>query len=97
MSNAFSENVESILAEKYFSQVEKVKRPFSVFGYVDNGKHYGGGWDGVDAENVCGFSKIHLDNIYITRIKPHFHCGLNLSNDPVGTSSNQWLGDLFSF
>lgn len=82
MSNAFSENVESILAEKYFSQVEKVKRPFSVFGYVDNGKHYGGGWDGVDAENVCGFSKIHLDNIYITRIKPHFHCGLNLSNDP---------------
>lgn len=34
MSNAFSENVESILAEKYFSQVEKVKRPFSVFGYV---------------------------------------------------------------
>ena len=23
-----------------------------------------------------------MDNIYITRIKPHFHCGLNLSNDP---------------
>lgn len=82
ISYAFSENVERILAERYFSQYEKTDRPFSVFGYVDNGKHYGGGWDGADAENVCGFSKIHLDNIYITRIKPHFHCGMNVSNDP---------------
>ena len=82
ISDAFSCNVENVLAEKYFSQTEKVNRPFSVFGYVDNGKYYGGGWDGVDAENVCGFSKVHLDNIYITRIKPHFHCGLNVSNDP---------------
>ena len=82
MSHAFSDNVESILAEKHFSQYGKINRPFSVFGYVDNGKHYGGGWDGVNAENVCGFTKIHLDNIYITRIKPHFHCGLNVSNDP---------------
>ncbi len=31
---------------------------------------------------MCGFTKIHLDNIYITRIKPHFHCGFNVSNDP---------------
>lgn len=82
MSHAFSDNVESILAEKHFSQYGKINRPFSVFGYVDNGKHYGGGWDGVNAENVCGFTQIHLDNIYITRIKPHFHCGLNVSNDP---------------
>ena len=52
-----------------------------MFGYIDNGKHWGGGWDGVDAKNVWGFSKIHLDNIYITRIKAHFHCGLNVSND----------------
>ena len=82
MSEAFSDNVESILAERYFSNIEQIDRPFSVFGYVDNGQYYGGGWDGVDAENVCGFSRIHLDNIYITRIKPHFHCGLNVANDP---------------
>ena len=82
MTQAFSDNVEGILAEKYFSQTEKVNRPFSVFGYVDNGKRYGGGWDGVNAEHVCGFTKIHLDNIYITRIKKHFGCDLNVSNDP---------------
>lgn len=82
MSQAFSDNVERILSEKYFSQYGKIERPFSVFGYVDNGKHYGGGWDGVDAKNVCGFSEIHLDNIYITRIQKHFSCGLNVSDDP---------------
>ena len=82
MSQSFSNNVESILSKKYFSQYTKIDRPFSVFGYVDNGKHYGGGWDGVNATNVCGFSEIHLDNIYITRIQKHFSCGLNVSDDP---------------
>ena len=82
ISWAFSENVERILKEKYFSDVADVKRPFSVFGYVDNGKYYGGGWDGVDAQNVCGFSNVQLDNIHITRIKKHFSCGLNVSKDP---------------
>ncbi len=82
LSHAFCENVERIISEKYFPQSESSNRPFSVFGYVDNGKHYGGGWDGADAENVCGYSQIHLDNIYIARIKKHFHCGLNVANDP---------------
>lgn len=81
ISSAFSENVERFLKEKHFSNVAEVNRPFSVFGYVDNGKYYGGGWDGVDAQNVCGFALVHLDNIYITRIKKHFSCGLNVSKD----------------
>lgn len=83
ISQAFSKNVERILAEKYFSQAKEVNRPFSVFGHVDNGRYYSCGWDGADAENVCGFSRINLDNIYITRIRPHFHCNLNISNDPL--------------
>ena len=81
MAHAFSDNVENILAEEYFPQTKQPDRPFSVYGYVDNGKHYGGGWDGTDAQNVCGFSAVHLENIYITRIKAHFHCGLNVSAD----------------
>ncbi len=81
ISHGFFGNVERILAEKYFSHVEKVNRPFSVYGYVDNGRSYGSGWDGVDAENVCEFSRIHLDNIYIARIKKHFDCGLNVAQD----------------
>ena len=81
IADAFSYRVKCELEKKYFANIEKTDRPFSVFGYVDNGKYYGGGWDGVNAQNVCGFSNVHLDNIYITRIKKHFSCGLNVSND----------------
>ncbi len=82
MSGVFSKKVENVLTEKYFAEYEPIKRPFSVYGYVDNGMHYGGGWDGIMAQNVCGFSQVSMDNIYITRIKHHFHCGHNISNDP---------------
>ena len=82
ISRAFSENVKRILKEKHFSDVAEVERPYSSFGYVDNGKYYGGGCDGEYAENVCGFSKVHLRNIYITRVKAHFRCGHNISRDP---------------
>jgi len=79
---AFSYCVERALKKDHFALVEKTDRPFSVFGYEDNGKYYGGGWDGVVAQNVCGFSNVDLDNIYITRIKKHFDCGLNVSQEP---------------
>lgn len=81
MAQAFADNVERILTEKYFADKKRPERPFSVYGYVDNGKYYGGGWDSVDAENVCGYAKIHLVNIYTARIKKHFGCGLNVAND----------------
>lgn len=82
MSNAFTKNVEKILEEKYFENIEKIDRPFSVFGYVNNGKEYGGGWDGINATNICGYAKVAMSNIYITRIRKHFNCGHNISNDP---------------
>ena len=83
MAQAFSDNVKRILSEKYFADTEKPNRPFSVYGYVDNGIYYGGGWDSVDAENICGYSKIHLANIYTAdRIKAHFYHDMNISNDP---------------
>lgn len=74
--------VHSILAKEHFAKEQKPDRPYSVFGYVDNGKQYGGGRDGIDAENVCGFSRIHMTNIYNTRIQRHFECGHNIANDP---------------
>ena len=82
ISGAFSENVKNILKEKHFSDVVEVQRPYSSFAYVDNGKYYGGGTDGEYAENICGFSKVHVRNIYITRVKAHFRCGHNISRDP---------------
>jgi len=81
IASVFSNCVQYALEKKYFANVEAVERPFSVFGYVDNGKRYGCGWDGANAQNVCGFSDVHLDNIYVTRIKKHFSCGLNVSKD----------------
>ena len=82
IADVFSHCVECALKNNHFTDVKKTDRPFSVFGYVDNGKYYGCGWDGVEAQNVCGFSNVHLDNIYISRIKKHFSCGLNVSKDP---------------
>lgn len=82
IADAFSHCVECSLEKNDFSDIPETKRPFSVFGYVDNGKYYGGGWDGVTAQNVCGFSNVRLDNIYITRIKKHFSCGLEVSKEP---------------
>ena len=82
IADAFSHCVECSLEKNDFSNIPETKRPFSVFGYVDNGKHYGGGWDSVTAQNVCGFSNIRLDNIYITRIKKHFDCWLDVSKEP---------------
>lgn len=83
MAQAFSDNVGRILAEKYFADTDKPDRPFSVYGYVDNGIYYGGGWDSVDAENICGYTKIHLANIYTADgIKAHFYHDHNVSKDP---------------
>ena len=82
MSNALGENVSKILGEKYFAGLNRPDRPFTSCGYVDNGKYYGGGWDGVDSQNICGIKHVHANNIYTARIKPHFHCGHNISTDP---------------
>lgn len=49
---AFQHCVERILAEKQFKDIESPDRPFSIFGYVDNGRYYGGGWDGICATNI---------------------------------------------
>ncbi|MBE6570059.1 MAG: RNA polymerase sigma factor [Ruminococcaceae bacterium] len=74
-------NIENILNEKFFADVEKVNRPYSVYGWEDNGKRYGGGCDGNTAHNICGFSKVDLTNIYPLRIRKHFSCNHNISAD----------------
>lgn len=79
---SFSDCVERILCGKYFASAGAVDRPFSVVGYVANGKMYGGGQDSVRAENVCGYAKILLINNYNTRIRRHFSCNLNVAQDP---------------
>lgn len=82
LTGAFEYCVSSAMEKNHFANTKKPERPFSVFGYVDHGVYYGGGCDGIYAQNICGYSKIHISNIYITRIQPHFHCGHNIACDP---------------
>ena len=52
------------MKKNHFADVEETERPFSVFGYVDNGKYYGNGWDGVGAQNICGYLYRDGDMLY---------------------------------
>ena len=79
----FSGLVESIMKEKGFADVPPSDRPFSVFGFRRfDDKLWGGGWDGTTAYNLCGYKQVFLSNIYIGRIRAHFHCGHNVGSDP---------------
>lgn len=81
---AFSYNVLKALKGKHFEGINKPDRPFTVFAYVDIGKAYGGcGCDGAAAYDLCGYSKVFVQNIYFNKIKKHFHCGANFSVDPL--------------
>lgn len=81
ISDAFRNTTTEILSKKHFAGIEKLRRPFSLFGYEENGVHYGGGCDDTRAENLCGYSKVYLSNIYCSRIEMHFCCGHNISTD----------------
>lgn len=80
-SYAFGECVEKILSEKYFGEIAKPDRPFSVFGYLDNGKYYGMGCDTVSADNLCGYSKTEMSNIYGVGIQKYFGRGFHIHTD----------------
>lgn len=81
IADAFSWSVRCALEREYFSGVRRTERAFSVYGYVGGGR-FGGGWDGAEARNICGFSRVHADNIYMSQVRKHFGCAHNLSNDP---------------
>lgn len=81
MACAFANQVERILKETYFADQKPADRPFSVFGFVNDGRSYGGGWDSAAAENVCGYAKVMLENISVSHVQAHFHCGLNIARD----------------
>ena len=83
IADSFATCVKDSLQKNHFSDIAVTERQFSIFGYVDNGKYYGNGWDGIGARNICGFSDVRFDNIYITRIQKHFDCGHNISTDPL--------------
>ena len=83
MSHALEEQVTGILETKYFADTDSPDRPFSVYGFESLGKYFGCGMDGTASQEICGYSNVHMTNIYISRIRGHFHCGHNISQDPM--------------
>ncbi|HJD23796.1 MAG TPA: sigma-70 family RNA polymerase sigma factor, partial [Firmicutes bacterium] len=74
--------VDRLLDEEYFPNIPASDRPFTVFGYRSfGGPDYGCGWDGVRARHIAGYSSVSVENIYISRISAHFHCGHDIGND----------------
>ena len=85
MAHALEDQVTGILRDKYFADAidPEPNRPFSVYGFESLGKYYGCGLDGTASHNVCGYSRVFIKNIYISRIQKHFHYGHNISADPM--------------
>ncbi len=78
--------VEKILDEKYFSDVEMPDRQFSIYGYEFTGNLTGWGNDTAHVKNFCGYRRVAISTIYHNPdIKPNFYCGYNIANDEALT------------
>lgn len=84
---SYQSNVYQTLKNNYLSDVDVLKRDFSVFGIATKNNEplrigfYG--CDGNRAYNICGYNSVVFVNIYGEHIKSHFSCGHNLSSDPL--------------
>ncbi len=82
----FEERINKVLAEKYFSDIEPIKRAFSCVAVAYTDEQYPEfdfyGSDGINANSIGGYKSVFVSNIYGKRIDRHFHCGHNLSHDP---------------
>lgn len=76
----FRDCVERILAERYFAQAGKAERPFSVYGYVEDGRDCSGGWDCTETAKTWGY-RWYMENIYNKWIREHFNCWYHLEDD----------------
>ncbi len=79
-------DVINIMKTKYFSDIEQIKRPYSLvaISFSEEGlcPNIGYGCDGIHANSISNYKSVHITNIYGKRIKAHFHCGHNISTDP---------------
>ena len=69
-----------------FADVEKPKkRPYSQFVFEDdpNARDWGGGSDGIGGSDIAGYKRLKIVNLYNSTLQAHFHCGHNISDDPV--------------
>ena len=81
----FEQKINSVIANKYFSDIVPVERVFSCVAVAFRDEtapildFYG--CDGIDASDVGGYRSVFVSNIYGKRVDKHLHCGHNLSQD----------------
>ena len=94
----FEDNINQILAEKYFSDIIPVQRNYSCVAtaFTEEQKpdfsFYG--CDGIMATSFGGYSSVSVCNIYGKQIDKHFHCGHNLSHDQTLLMALRAIGGL---
>lgn len=75
-----------------FADVTPIERPYTNFGFEPDpdARGWGGGCDGVSFDELCGYKKVHLTNLYNSTLDAHFHCGgtmcgtgLQITTDPA--------------
>lgn len=90
--------VKEKLQQNHFADVIPPSRPFSTAGVATlAGKElhmsfYG--CDGISLRQICGYTHVHLENIYGRRMKKHFDCGHHLSTDPLLLLTIRSIGGL---
>ncbi|MBQ3099795.1 MAG: sigma-70 family RNA polymerase sigma factor [Clostridia bacterium] len=80
MQNKVTEKIK----QKYFTDVEPAKRPYSQTAVVsDESTACGWGNDGISGKGILGYKSVAFSNMYGTLIDPHFRCGHNIANDEM--------------
>ncbi|MDF2686570.1 MAG: polymerase sigma factor, sigma-70 family, partial [Clostridia bacterium] len=86
MSWSMGWELDRIITDKFYkNSFNETKKPYYTFGIAtEKDSDYEismYGCDGIDADSVCGYSHIHLCNIYGKRKEAQFHCGKNIATD----------------
>lgn len=85
MVYAFNGNINKCLSEKYFSNINIPKRPFTTTGVANNLNEdfnlYFYGHDGLGAGDLCGYKSVRFHNIYGARMEKHYGCSYNVYED----------------
>lgn len=98
MSHSIVDQVGSLLT-KHFADITPSKRPYTltVYAYTEEQWPEGRvcyGCDGIYAEQIGGYQNIHISNIYGPNLQEHFHCGHNISTDPLLLMTIRSIGGL---
>lgn len=80
-----------LLKNQYFSDIELIKRDFSIYGFViKSGESFDIGFYGCDEfrdvireYDVYGYTSVFVSNVYGHRLDKHFSCDHHVLTDPL--------------